>query len=107
MNARRVHELMRKHFPPIEHAARNWLLVQREHGADHRAIAALLAEHIASPEAVVEVHRKLGALLLIADAPAYIGSHIGEGEIRVADRQFTGFVVVAINGVATGWRHAG
>lgn len=107
MNARRVHELMRKHFPPVEHAARAWSIVQTERGPNHGAIAALLAEHIASPEVVVQVHRKLGALLPVVDAPAYIGAHIGEGEIRVSDRQFTGFVVVALNGVATGWRHAG
>ncbi|MGE0811528.1 MAG: hypothetical protein AB7N69_13075 [Immundisolibacter sp.] len=107
MNARRIHELMRKHFPPIEHATRAWSIVQTERGANQGAIAALLAEHVASPEVVVEVHRKLGAFLPVADAPAYIGAHIGEGEIRIANREFTGFVVVALNGVATGWRHAG
>ena len=107
MNPRRIHELMRTRFPPIQHASREWALVQNERGADHSAIATLLAKHVASPEVLVEVHRKLGAVLPIADAPAYIGTHIGEGEVRVADRQFTGFVVVALNGVATGWRHAG
>ena len=107
MNPRRIHELMRRRFPPVEHAARQWTLVQREGGSNESAIASLLAEHITSPEVLVEVHRKLGALLPTAEAPAYIGSHVGEGEIRVANRAFTGFVVVALNGVATGWRHAG
>jgi len=47
----------------------------------------------------VQVNRKLGALLPTVEAAAYLGAHIGEGEIRVADREFTSFVVVAINGV--------
>lgn len=64
----------------------------------------LLKQTILGTEVVVEVHRKLGALLPIEDAAAYIGSHIGEGKIRVADRQFTSFLVVEVNGVATGWR---
>ena len=95
---------MRKHFPPVEYAARNWLLVQNETGADIQAISSLLAQHIASPEVLIEVHRKLGISVPISDAPLYITSHIGQGEIRVADRGFSGFVVVALNGVATGWR---
>lgn len=106
MNSRRVHELMRTHFPPIEHVSREWVIVRNERSARQDAIAGLLAKYVASHEVLVEVHRKLGTLLPIADAPAYIGSHIGEGEIRVADRQFTGFVVVALTGVATGWRNA-
>lgn len=71
---------------------------------DSSQIEALLAEHVRSPEALVEVHRKLGALLPIEEAARFAAAHIGEGEIRIADRDFTGFVVVARNGVATGWR---
>jgi hypothetical protein len=107
MNARRVHELMRKHFPPVEHAARQWSLVQNERGPNVSAVSSLLAEHIATPEVIVEVHRRLGALLPMSEAAAYIGAHIGQGEIRVADRDFSRFVVVGVNGVATGWSHAG
>lgn len=72
--------------------------------ADSSQIEALIAEHVRSPEALVEVHRKLGALLPIGEAARFAVTHIGEGEIRIADRAFTGFVVVAQNGVATGWR---
>lgn len=107
MNPRRVHELMREHFPVVEHASRQWSLVQNEHGPNIPAIASLLAEHIATNEVLVEVHRKLGALLPMSEAVAYIGAHIGRGEIRVANRDFTRFVVVGANGVATGWSHAG
>ena len=101
-----MHELMRKHFPPVEHAARQWSVVQTESGPNIPAISSLLAKHIASTEVIVEVHRKLCALLPTSEAAAYIGAHIGEGEIRVADRDFSRLVVVSVNGVATGWSHA-
>ncbi len=104
MNPRRIHELMRQNFPPVEHASREWAVVPSEQGPNVGAVAALLSEHISSHEVLVEIHRKAGALLSVGDAPEYICSHIGEAEIRVADRQFTGFVVVGVNGVATGWR---
>lgn len=99
MNTRRVHDLMRQHFPSIEHARREWVVV-----ADSSQIEALVTEHVRSAEALVEVHRKLGALLPIGEAARFAAAHIGEGEIRISDREFTGFVVVARNGVATGWR---
>ena len=99
MNTRRVHDQMRQRFPPIEHARREWGVV-----ADSHQIEALMTEYVRSSEALVEVHRKLGALLPIGEAARFAAAHIGEGEIRIADREFSGFVVVAQNGVATGWR---
>ena len=107
MNPRRIHALMSERFPAVEHADRDWLVVQTADGANANAIAALLNEHIASLEVLIEVHRKLGSILPIDEAPAYIGRHIGQGEIRVAYRDFKGFVVVARNGVASGWKNAG
>lgn len=99
MNTRRVHDLMRQNFPSIEHARREWVIV-----GESSQIEALMAEYVCSPEALVEVHRKLGALLPIGEAARFAATHIGEGEIRIANREFTGFVVIAQNGVATGWR---
>ncbi|ATH15621.1 hypothetical protein CHL79_25980 [Delftia acidovorans] len=103
MNPRRVHELVRKHFPPIEHATREWKLVPDEKDAQLTMLSDLLSTYISVHEVVIEVHRKLGTLICVAEAPSFIASHIGQGEIRIADRAFTSFVVVAINGVATGW----
>ncbi|MCU7370759.1 hypothetical protein PEC18_07675 [Paucibacter sp. O1-1] len=99
MNTRRVHDLMRQKFPPIEHARREWAVV-----ANSDQIEALMTEYVRSSDALVEVHRKLGALLPLSEAARFAATHIGEGEIRIADREFSGFVVVAQNGVATGWR---
>lgn len=107
MNPRRIHDLMRLNFPAVNHAAREWVVVLGVQGADLEAIAALLLRYIAVPDVLVEVNRKEGALLPIKGAVEFIARHIGEGEIHVSDRQFTGFVVVAQNGVATGWRPAG
>lgn len=104
MNPRRVHELMAQHFPAVEHARREWSVVPDDDARRGSAIQEMLAAHIGSTEVLVEVHRKMGGLLPLPEAALYIASHVGEGEIRVTDRQFTGFVVVARNGVATGWR---
>jgi hypothetical protein len=71
---------------------------------DAHEIEALMTEYVRSSEALVEVHRKLGALLPTGEAARFAATHIGEGEIRIADREFSGFIVVAQNGVATGWR---
>ncbi|WP_211168597.1 hypothetical protein [Azoarcus indigens] len=90
---------MRQKFPPIEHACREWAVVD-----DSAHIEALMTEYVCALEVLVEVHRKLGALLPIEEAARFAAAHIGEGEIRIADRGFNGFVVVARNGVATGWR---
>lgn len=98
MNTRRIHELMKQRFPPIEHATREWAVVD-----DSGQLGAHIAAFVRSPEVLVEVHRKLGALLPVQEAAAFAVAHIGEGEIRIADREFSGVVVVAQNGVATGW----
>lgn len=99
MNTRRIHELIKKNFPPIEHVRREWSII-----ADSDQIESLMTEYIRSSEALVEVHRKLGAMLPIGEAAMFAATHIGEGEIRITNREFSGFVVVARNSVATGWR---
>jgi len=103
MNPRRVHELVRKHFPPIEHVTREWKVVPDEKDARLTMLSTLLSAYISAQEVVIEVHRKLGTFISVNEAPSFIALHIGRGEIRIADREFTSFVVVAINGVATGW----
>jgi hypothetical protein len=96
---------MRARFPAFNSVDHDWVNMHDGNAPRIKELSELLVRTIDAPEVVIEVHRKLGALLPIGDAAAFIGSHIGEGQIRVADRQFTSFVVVAVNGVATGWRH--
>jgi hypothetical protein len=104
MNPRRVHDLMREHFPAFDAAKVEWTNVVEREGPNTQLLESILERHISAPEVLVEVHRKLGAMVTHAEAAGYISAHIGEGQIRVADRGFTSFVVVAQNGVATGWR---
>lgn len=103
MNPRRVHELISKHFPALDAVSREWKNVMDRDGLRTEALASLIKQHIADEEVLVEVHRKLGAYLPIEDAVRFISEHVGEGEIKVTDRGFKAFVVVARNGVATAW----
>ena len=103
MNARRVHEFMREHFPEFDAAGMTWSNVADLDGPRTGAIQALLVEHLGEAEAIVEVHRKLGTALSIGEAATFIGSHIGEGQIRATNRECSGFVVVGMNGAACGW----
>jgi len=104
MNSRRVHELMRQHFPAISAAQRDWRNIAGSSAQSEVLLQELLETHIGEEEVLIEVHRKLGALLPAKEAAAFACSHIGEGQIQIANRDFTSFVVVAQNGVATGWR---
>ena len=91
-------------FPAFEAVDFEWKNMHDGKAPRLEQLTELLVRYIDAPEVLVEVHRKLGALLPINEAVAFIGSHIGEGQIRVADRHFTSFVVIALNGVAAGWR---
>jgi hypothetical protein len=103
MNPRRVHELMQKHFPEVQSASREWVIAADEHGLRSSVLGALLERYVPASDLLIEVHRKIGDFLPMQAAVAFVAEHLGQGEIRVADREFTGFVVVAVNGVATGW----
>ena len=104
MNPRRVHQLMLDRFPAFDAVDFDWENMHDGKAPRLKELSELLVRYIEAPEVLVEVHRKLGALLPVNEAVAFIGNHIGEGQIRVADRQFTSFLVVALNGVAAGWR---
>ena len=95
---------MRKHFPVLDAAKAEWTNIVERSGTNQELLERVLSEHIDASEVLVEVHRKIGAMVPRHEAAAYISSHLGQGEIRVADREFTSFVVVAQNGVVTGWR---
>jgi hypothetical protein len=104
MNPRRIHELMLSRFPAFNAAELEWTNIARAEGADVPLLASIVAQHIPAAEVLVEVHRKEGAFLPRSEAATYAASHIGEGTIRIADREFKSVVVVALNGVVAGWR---
>lgn len=107
MNPRRVHELMRRHFPPVRPALRDWVIVADAAGLRHDALRTLLDLHIRADAVLVTAQRKTGNLLPRDKALALVAEHLGQGEVRMADREFTGFVVIGMNGVAAGWNGLG
>jgi hypothetical protein len=95
---------MKENFPPVDAVTRTWINLWERDGTvrtDH--LSALVDAHIKADELLIEVHRKLGEFLGKEQAIKFISEHIGQGEIRITDRSFQGFVVVAVNGAATGW----
>lgn len=56
-----------------------------------------------SDDLLVEVHRKVGDSSPRQDVIALVAERIGKGNIRISDRRFGAFVVVAVNEMATGW----
>jgi hypothetical protein len=103
MNPRRVHELMRQRFPAVLGVSREWIVITDERGLRFKVFAALIDDHVGADEVLVEANRKVGELLSKQAALEFVATHVGQGEIRLANRDFNGFVVVAQNGVATGW----
>jgi hypothetical protein len=104
MNVRRIHKLMRQHFPSVDPATLEWINVGESDGLNVERFNKLLGEHGLSEEVLVEVQRKVGAVLQKNEVAAYVQEHLGQGQIQIADREFSAFIVVAMNGVASGWR---
>lgn len=103
MNPRRVHELMREHFPDRPASASGWVVASDEQGLRVEVLRRLVSQHIGSHELVVEANRKAGDLLSLDQALEFVAQHLGRGRIRLSNRLFSGFVVIELNGVASGW----
>jgi hypothetical protein len=110
MNTRRVHELMQAHFPATGTEGLRWtnLVDERSVLMEDRSRVVLLDQFVERnvAEVLVEVHRKLGGRLLVNDVVPYLQRHVGQGNIRISDREFTMFAVLARNGVGVSWRAA-
>jgi len=103
MNPRRVHALMREHFPKRPESASEWVVVVDEQGLRVSVVEGLVRRYIAADLVLVEANRKVGDMLTIPAAIDFIAAHANKGPILIADREFSGFVVVESNGVASGW----
>lgn len=107
MNPRRVHELMTANFPPVELATLDWVNVLEADGTIRRKVLeALIDKFIWADEILVEVNRKLGDLKQRNQVIPYVQEHVGKGQIRIADRDFHGYVLIGMNGLAAGWSSA-
>ncbi len=103
MDSRLVLELMRQHFPALRVAARHWVVAADAQGARVGVLQDLLSRHLAGEHLLVDVNFSTGHFLPVEAALELVAQHIGQGFIRLTNRGFTGFVVVAPNGAATGW----
>lgn len=104
MNPRRVHELMTANFPSVEMVTLDWVNVLEADGTIRSEVLdTLIGEFIRGDDILVEVNRKLGDLKTKAQVIPYVQEHVGKGQIRIADRDFRGYVLIGMNGVAAGW----
>ncbi|MFO1386213.1 MAG: hypothetical protein U1F55_08515 [Chitinivorax sp.] len=103
MNALRIHELMRSHFPSYEVVEQDWQIVCDQNGVRSPVLNGLLDANLTGSELLVEVNRKLGCSGSGDEVWAFIVEHAAKG-LRITDRSFSGFVVIAASGVACGWK---
>jgi hypothetical protein len=104
MNSRRVHHLMLKNFPSYSAVEHEWINVADSQGLRRQVLSDLIEKNITADQLLIDITRHLGAFLPKPEALDFIGQNICQRDIRIADREFNGFVVVAANGTAIGWR---
>ena len=102
MNAWRINTLMNEHFPVFEVVQQDWINVQAKDGLATPALSEIIQKYITADELLISLNRKTGARLPTQEGIAYIAAHFGKGQIRISNRDFTQFVLVASNCVATG-----
>ena len=85
-----------------------WTNLVDEHGLlmEERARVVLLKQFVERDveEVLIEVHRKAGDQLPIEEVIPYLRGQVCRGNIRIANREFTVFAEVAINGVGRSWQ---
>ena len=108
MNKRRVHELMQGDFPSAAPVHQVWLNIADAQGRllDEQAQALVVQPFLSRgiKEVLVQVRRKICGRIPVTQLMSYVVLHLAEGHIRIADRAFSVFVVVDVNGAATTWQ---
>jgi hypothetical protein len=104
MNAWKINTLMNEHFPKFSAEKQDWVNVQDRDGPRSEALLEVIKKHITTDDLLININRQFGARLPMQDAISFICSHMGQAQIRISNRDFTQFVVVASNCVATGWQ---
>jgi len=93
---------MNEHFPAFDAAHQVWVNVQARDGTATEALAQVIGKYITSDELLISINRKVGARLPTEEGISYIAAHMGKGQVRISNRDFTQFVLIASNCVATG-----
>lgn len=99
---------MRAHFATAGAAKTEWANLVDEHDLlmENRAQVVLLEPFVERgvKEVLIEVRRNVGDQLPVDEVIPYLRSQVGRSNIRIANREFTVFAEVAINGVGRSWR---
>lgn len=104
MNPRRIHQLMRQHFPALWQCQPAWVCVPEGLTCTSHLEELLAGAYAPDALLLIHVRRKVGAALPRHMAAPYIAQHIGTANIRIADRCFTAFTAIAQSSVAAVWR---
>jgi hypothetical protein len=102
MNPRRVHTLFNKHYPAIDLSKCEWTHIMRD-GDVRRELLQEFLRTIETTDFLIHIRRKCGDFLPLAEAMDFVCENVCKGSIRITDRQFQRFVIVASNGVAATW----
>lgn len=93
---------MNAHFPDFDATQQNWVNVQGSDGSATDTLAYIIRKYITAGELLISINRKVGARLPTMEGIAFISAHMGKNQIRISNRDFTQFVLVASNCVAAG-----
>lgn len=106
MNPRRVHELMRKNFPYFHTPTLDWKnIADRDGNIKTDEIKKYIEQYIQTDYVLVEAARKVGDYLPKDEAVLFAVSHYLRHSVKMANRDFSGFVVFTQSGVISGWRN--
>ena len=98
---------MRSHFQAAGAAQAEWINLVDEHGLlmEDRAQSVVLAKFLERgvDEVLIEARRNEGDQLPVDKVLPWLRGHVCHSNIRIANREFTVFAEVAINGVGRSW----
>jgi len=99
-------DLMAQNFPPCEPEDHAWSNVHDGAAPKTRVISEMLRANVGAGHVLVHVLRDedVYAEVTASEAAEFIGRHVLEGRIHASNLDFSGFLVVMPNGVATGWK---
>lgn len=103
MNPRTLHALMLKNFPEVDLISHEWIVVVDENSLRVDELTRILDTFVPSDDLLVHIGRKKGGKFSRPAVIEFISENLSGVDIRISDRDFTGFCFITGNGVAAGW----
>lgn len=95
---------MRKNFPQVDYSKLEWKNIADHDGINQAELKKYIDMYIKADMVLIEQNRKNGNLIDKSEIPNYVSLNYGHGSnILISTRDFNGFLVIAQNGVITGW----